>query len=123
VRRALTALGAPASSPAELRELVDVLDPEAEGWVAYENFVAVAALKLAARGEEELRGEVERAWRLFVQPGEDRITFATLKRVARELREEVDESVLRDMMREAGGGGVVGIKEFEGVMRRAGVFG
>lgn len=53
-----------------------------------------------------------------------------LKRVARELREEVPEQVLRDMILEANGGGGnsevqrgVDVKEFEGVMRRAGVFG
>ena len=46
-----------------------------------------------------------------------------LKRVARELKEDLDDSVLRDMLREANGGGRgVSIEDFEGVMRRAGVF-
>ena len=55
------------------------------------------------------------------------ITLAHLRRVAKELREDVDERVLRDMIVEANGGqGIsngVGMEEFEGVMRRAGVFG
>lgn len=62
--------------------------------------------------------------------GHARITLADLKRIARELREDVDEKVLRMMIEEANGEsgrGVVergvGRGEFEGVMRRAGVLG
>jgi hydroxyacylglutathione hydrolase len=54
------------------------------------------------------------------------ITIAHLRRVARELKEDVSEEVLRDMILEANGGSSVarGVKrdEFEGVMRRAGTF-
>lgn len=93
----------------------------------YEHFVAVAALKMQSRSEESQREEVEMAFRLFARgEGRGRITMADLRRVARELKEDVGEEVLRDMIMEAnGGGGVnkgVGVGEFEGVMRRAGVF-
>lgn len=60
--------------------------------------------------------------------GERVITMETLRRVTVLLKEEdnVGEEVLRDMLLEANGGqGVgkgVGRREFEGVMRRAGVF-
>jgi Ca2+-binding EF-hand superfamily protein len=67
--------------------------------------------------------EVAKAYRLFTK-GEDRaITMADLRRVAKELREEIPENVLKDMVREATGGGLgpVGMDDFEGVMRRAGV--
>lgn len=109
----------------------------------YEEFVAVAALKWHARGEESRAEEVDDAFRLFLgskgkaradRPGgmggtdEVRITLHDLKRIARELKleNEVGEGVLRDMLNEANGGeGAgrgVGRGEFEGVMRRAGVF-
>jgi hypothetical protein len=70
---------------------------------------------------------VDEAFRLFASGGgEDKITLATLKRVARALKEEVDEDVLRDMILEANGGTGVGRgvnkEEFEGIMRRAGVW-
>ena len=49
-----------------------------------------------------------------------------LKRVARELKEDISDEMLRGMILEANGGaGVnkgVGLDDFEGVMRRAGVF-
>jgi len=94
--------------------------------------VAVCALKLHARDREDVRGEVDDAFRLFTGGGEEdevegqKITLAHLKRVAAVLKEDVDEGVLRDMILEANGGeGVgagVGREEFEGVMRRAGVW-
>ena len=126
LRRALAALSLPTSGP-ELAELTDAADPEGEGYIPYENFVAIAALKLHAKddeeGDEERREEVEKAFRLFTGGQGDVITMAMLKRVARELKEDLDDSVLRDMLREANGGGRgVSIEDFEGVMRRAGVF-
>ncbi|MCJ1284073.1 hypothetical protein MMC26_003404 [Xylographa opegraphella] len=146
LRRALLALACPPTSATELASLLEAADPTASGAVSYENFVAVAALKLEARGADVQRGEVREAWRLFVgrsgggvRGGEEggdkdgdeedrrRITVADLRRVARELKEEVSEQLLADMILEANGGrGVqsgVGAREFEGVMRRAGVFG
>lgn len=127
VRRCLIALNTPPKDASELREILSTIDPENSGWVSYEHFLAVAALKLHAKSEDpDARSEeVERAYLLFTKGQEREITLGDLKRVARELREEVPENVLRDMLREATGGGVggVGMEEFEGVMRRAGVFG
>lgn len=64
---------------------------------------------------------------MFTQGGgEEKITLATLKRVARALKEDVDEDVLRDMILEANGSASVskGVErgEFEGVLRRAGAW-
>ncbi|KAI9687788.1 MAG: hypothetical protein M1822_001868 [Bathelium mastoideum] len=131
VRRCLIALNLPPSSAAELREITSTLDPASTGIATFPHFVAVAALKLHARDSnsstEEREAEVAAAFRLFTGGEGEVITLAHLRRVARELREEVDERVLRDMIVEANGGeGVgrgVGVGEFEGVMRRAGVFG
>lgn len=128
VRRCLIALNTPPTSPAELAEILSTLDPDESGVVPYSLFVAIAALKLHARhsdpdGDAE---EVERAFQLFAR-GREMITLERLRQVAKELREDVAEGTLRDMIREANGGGNVaggvGREEFEGVMRRAGVFG
>lgn len=131
LRRCLIALNCPAKDQAELNELLEVVDPDQTGWVDWEHFLPVAALKMNVKKNEDGDGveeqgvgeEVRRAFTLFTK-GEV-ITLEDLRRVARELREEVPEQVLRDMIREAKGGelGGVGIEEFEGVVRRAGVFG
>ena len=126
IRRALTALGAPPASAAELAELTEAVDPDGEGHARYENFVAIAALKLHARTDEARADEVAAAFLLFTRGGSERISLQTLKRVARELKENVDEQLLKDMITEANGGAGVGagvsMEEFEEVMRRAGVF-
>ena len=108
--------------------MLDASDPEDTGSISYASFVAVAALKLGSRTEESQQREVEDAFRLFTQQGGQggRITMACLQRVAGLLKEDVGEDVMRDMLLEANGGsGVgkgVGVRDFEGVMRRAGVF-
>ncbi|EMC98266.1 hypothetical protein BAUCODRAFT_86743, partial [Baudoinia panamericana UAMH 10762] len=134
VPRCLIALNAPAANAAEKREIVDTLDPENTGWVGYEHFVAVAALKMhQVRDSKRREGgggggggvdeEVRKAYALFTKGEEREIDMRDLRRVAGELREEVPEAVLRDMLREATGGGLGGVsmEDFEGVMRRAGV--
>ncbi|KAK7540417.1 EF-hand superfamily Ca2+-modulated protein [Phyllosticta citricarpa] len=159
VRRCLTALGYHLA-PADAAEALDMLDPAAEGFVPFVAFYGYAAVLVHEReaqggggddddddddgednyeGDEEggggnaKRREVREAYRLFKGAGQPQapITVADLKRVARELREDVDDDMLWDMVLEANGeargkAGVakgVTLEEFEGVMRRAGVFG
>lgn len=121
------ALNTPPSSPAELSEILSTLDPGANGYVSYPHFLAVAALKLHAKHEDPdaQAEEVDAAFSLFTKgDGSDAISLAHLRRVAKELREDVDDQLLRDMIREANGGSgaVVARDDFEDVMRRAGVF-
>lgn len=65
------------------------------------------------------------AYRLFTKGQEGPITIAHLRRVARELKEDVSDEMLRNMILEANGGASlsrgVGVEDFEGVMVRAGV--
>jgi Ca2+-binding EF-hand superfamily protein len=73
--------------------------------------------------------EISAAYRLFTHGGAGPITVAHLRRVAKELREDVSDDVLKDMILEANGGvkgkgrdtGGVSLEEFEGVMKRAGL--
>lgn len=127
VRRCLNALDVPPANNNELQELLETVDPDGTGWVGYEHFVAIAALKLNTRHEdpEAQSEEVAKAYRLFTKGVERDININDLRRVAREMKEDVPDDVLKDMIREATGGalGGVGKDDFEGVMRRAGVFG
>lgn len=79
--------------------------------------------------EENDYVQVNAAFKLFTHGGPGPITLAHLRRVAKELKEDVPDDVLKDMIREANGGakgksidtGGVEVEEFENVMRRAGV--
>ncbi|KAK4992265.1 hypothetical protein LTR66_001243 [Elasticomyces elasticus] len=127
VRRCLIALNTPPTSSAELKSIISTIDPTDAGHVTYPHFLAVAALKLHAKSSDPdaIHSEVQAAFNLFTKGEGEVITLAHLRRVAKELRQDVSDSVLKDMLREATGGGVagVGMEDFEGVMRRAGIFG
>ncbi|KAF4431442.1 hydroxyacylglutathione hydrolase [Fusarium acutatum] len=128
VKSALIALGVPPSSHAELKEFISILDPENDGYATYEPFFAICALKFHTREHDSdaHRAEVEEAFRLFTNGQDGPITLAHLRRVAAVLKEDVDEELLKDMILEANGGvGVargVGVEEFDGVMKSAGVW-
>ena len=114
------------SSASELSEIIDFLDTDSTGYITYAHFLPVCAIKLQGRTSEEKASEAEAAYRLFTRGGSGPITVAHLKRIARELNQDVSEEMLRAMVLEANGGaGVgrgVGIDDFESIMRRAGVF-
>lgn len=129
LRKALIALGL-APSADELSEYLEILDPEQEGFTNYEMFLSVAALKMRSKdgeeGDEEKAQEAEEAYRLFTGGTEGPIGLAQLRRVARILREDVPEEVLKDMILEANGGAGIGRgvnqEEFREVMSRVGGF-
>lgn len=126
-KRCLVALNAPPKDNNEWRQFLEVMDSNKSGFIEYEPFYAIAALKMNARANdpEALNEEVQKAYRLFTRNQDREITINDLKRIAGELKEDVPDSVLRDMIREATGGqlGSVNFEHFEDVMKRAGVFG
>lgn len=118
-----------APTPEENEEFISILDPDSDGYAVYSSFVAICALKFHSRSRtsDTHSKEVDEAFSLF-NSGEQqgKITLATLKRVARILKEDVDEDLMRRMILEANGGagverGVVR-DEFEEIMRRAGMW-
>ncbi|KAK0735470.1 hypothetical protein B0T21DRAFT_393503 [Apiosordaria backusii] len=130
VRRALIPRPPP-SSPSELQDLLSILDPDdTQGYATFPNFFAVCALKIHNKSHtsEEHIAEVDEAFGLFITKGSNAITLQNLKRVAKLLKmeEEVSDEMLSDMILEANGGAGVGKgvkkEEFEGVLRRAGVW-
>jgi len=51
-----------------------------------------------------MSAEVEHAYRLFTRETDGPILVSHLKKVARDLKEDVSDELLRDMIREANGG-------------------
>ena len=105
---------------------MSAIDPDSMGFVPYEPFLSICAMKLHNRTEDAVSEEVETAFRLFTRGQGGPITVSHLRRVARELKEDVNDEMLRSMVLEANGGaGVhkgVGLEDFEGIMKRANVF-
>jgi len=133
---------------AELPSILSTIDPINTGFVEFIPFLSYAAIAIHTKdtdaGDEDQDDEddeqyyqesnieeVKAAFTLFTHGGPGPITLAHLRRVAKELREDVSDDVLRDMIREANGGmketgkvrdvGGVGLEDFESVMKRAGL--
>ncbi|PSN65939.1 hypothetical protein BS50DRAFT_621715 [Corynespora cassiicola Philippines] len=126
---------------AELPSILSTIDPLNTGFVEFIPFLSYAAIAIHSKDDgsddneadedeeyhESNIEEVQAAYKLFTHGGPGPITLAHLRRVAKELREDVPDEVLKDMIREANGGvkggqvGGVALEEFESVMRRAGL--
>lgn len=135
-RHVLTALGVRIPRT-EWPEVLETLDPENEGIVPFSIFFPYAAIHLSHRRggesededeqevEDERAAEIDKAYELFTHGKSGPITLAHLRGVAKLVKEEADDEVLKMMLTEANGGDWrrgVARGEFEGVMRRAGVF-
>lgn len=129
----------------ELPSILSTIDPLNTGYIPFIPFLSYAAIALHSKASDSASDnpsddedyqhqetnieEVKAAYALFTHGAPGPITLAHLRRVAKELREDVPDDVLRDMILEANGGvkgkgrevGSVGLEEFEGVMKRAGV--
>ncbi|BCS19406.1 EF-hand superfamily Ca2+-modulated protein [Aspergillus puulaauensis] len=126
VRKALVALGLSPESSQELQSILSAIDPTVTGYVPYAPFLSVAAAKLRSRSDEAMSAEVDTAFQLFTRGTDGPITLSHLRRIARELKEDSGDALLRDMILEANGGaGVdagVSLEQFHEIMLRAGVF-
>jgi Ca2+-binding EF-hand superfamily protein len=126
VRKALVALGLTPSSSEELQSILSAADPTFTGYVPYAPFLSVAAAKLRSRSDDAMSAEVDSAFQLFTRGTDGPITMGHLRRIAREMKEDLDDALLRDMILEANGGaGVdagVSLEQFHEIMQRAGVF-
>lgn len=127
----------------EIPSILSTIDPLNSGYVPFIPFLSYAAIAIHSKEEgsdedddddddEDYRqpsnmDEVKAAYQLFTHGAPGPITLAHLRRVAKELREDVPDELLKDMIREANGGtkhgnvGGVGLEEFETVMKRAGL--
>ena len=121
------ALGLSPNVQNEMNDIVDTVDPLSTGFATFSSFVTICALKLHSRSDDAIPREIETAYRLFTGGGQGPIMLSHLRRISRALKkDDVSDELLKDMILEANGGGSVnrgvGLQDFEGVMRRAGVF-
>lgn len=120
------ALGLPPTDSSELAEILSALDPTSSGFVPYSPFVSIAAAKLRSRDDDTMAAEVDDAFQLFTRGTDGPITLSHLRRIARDLKEDVSDDLLKDMIHEGNGGAGlsagVTLEQFHDVMTRAGVF-
>jgi Ca2+-binding EF-hand superfamily protein len=126
-----------------MSSILSTIDPLNTGYVEFVPFLSYAAIAIHSKeqgsdedddDDDDFQGEsnaeeVSAAYKLFTHGAAGPITLGHLRRVAKELREDVPDDVLKDMILEANGGvkkegrdvGGVSLEDFESVMKRAGL--
>lgn len=101
----------------ELKKLIADVDPDNLGKLSLEEFLNIMSMKMLEKDPKE---EVLRAFRLFDDDETGKISFKNLKRVARELGENLTDEELQEMIDEADrdGDGEISQEEFMRIMRK-----
>lgn len=113
---AISALGFEPTKEEILQMLADV-DAADSGRLSYDEFVRLMKRKMAAADSDV---EIRKAFRLFDADGRGRITAATLRRVADEMGETINDEELGEMIAEADGNkkGYVDEEDFVRVVKK-----
>lgn len=105
----------------EIKKMVAEIDKEGTGKVSYDDFLQLMTVKMA---EKDTKEEILKAFRLFDDDDTGRISFKNLKRVAKELGENLTDEELREMIEEADldGDGEVNQEEFLRIMKKTSLY-
>ncbi|XP_026191119.1 caltractin [Cyclospora cayetanensis] len=105
----------------EIRKLIAAADADGTGTIEFSEFLSMMTQKILARDPKE---EMLKAFRLFDDDGTGKITFKNLKRVAKEIGENISDEEIQEMIDEADrdGDGEINEEEFLRVMRKSNLF-
>ena len=97
------------------------IDKDGSGTIDFEEFLQMMTAKMGSRDTKE---EILKAFRLFDDDNSGTITFKDLKRVAKELGENLTDEELQEMIDEADrdGDGEVNEEEFYRIMKKTNLF-
>ncbi|XP_067386288.1 uncharacterized protein [Emydura macquarii macquarii] len=76
----------------EIRKMIVDIDKEGSGTIIFEDFLAMMTQKMSEKDSKE---EIMKAFRLFDDDGTGKISFKNLKRVAKELGENLTDEELQ----------------------------
>ena len=106
---------------AEVLQLVQQHDVAGSGTIGFDEFIEIMAERIAARSPEE---ELRKAFELFDEDSSGRISFRNLRRIAKELGENLTEDELQAMIDEfdADRDGEISLEEFGGIMKSTSLY-
>jgi len=105
----------------EIKKMIADVDPEGSGKLSFDNFLALMSIKMAEKDSKE---EILKAFRLFDDDDTGKISFKNLKRVAKELGENLTDEELQEMIDEADrdGDGEISQEEFLRIMKKTSLY-
>ncbi|KAM3613424.1 uncharacterized protein V6R79_025957 [Siganus canaliculatus] len=105
----------------EIKKMIADIDKEGSGTIDFSDFLSIMTLKM---NEKDSKEEILKAFRLFDDDGTGKISFKNLKRVAKELGENLTDEELQEMIDEADrdGDGEVNEQEFLRIMQKTNLY-
>ncbi|NWV01061.1 CETN1 protein, partial [Upupa epops] len=105
----------------EIKKMIADIDKEGTGKISFNDFLVVMTQKMAEKDSKE---EILKAFKLFDDDETGKISFKNLKRVARELGENLTDEELQEMIDEADrdGDGEVNEQEFLRIMKKTSLY-
>ncbi|XP_026186139.1 caltractin [Mastacembelus armatus] len=105
----------------EIKKMIADVDKEGSGTIDFSDFFSMMTLKM---NEKDSKEEIMKAFRLFDDDCTGKISFRNLKRVAKELGENLTDEELQEMIDEADqdGDGEVSEQEFLRIMKKTNLY-
>uniref|UniRef100_A0A8D0GMB4 Calglandulin n=1 Tax=Sphenodon punctatus TaxID=8508 RepID=A0A8D0GMB4_SPHPU len=105
----------------EIKKMILDIDKEGTGKISFNDFLSVMTQKMAEKDSKE---EILKAFKLFDDDETGKISFKNLKRVAKELGENLTDEELQEMIDEADrdGDGEVNEQEFLRIMKKTSLY-
>lgn len=105
----------------EIKKMIADIDPDGTGKLSFEEFLQLMSVKMAEKDSKE---EILKAFRLFDDDDTGKISFKNLKRVAKELGENLTDEELQEMIDEADrdGDGEISQEEFLRIMKKTSLY-
>ncbi|CAF3259715.1 unnamed protein product [Rotaria socialis] len=105
----------------EIKKMLADIQKENAGTIDFNDFLQLMSQRMAEKDSKE---EILKAFRLFDDDSTGRISFKNLKRVAKELGENLTEEELQEMIDEADrdGDGEINEQEFLRIMKKTSLY-
>ncbi|XP_029139032.1 caltractin isoform X2 [Protobothrops mucrosquamatus] len=105
----------------EIKKMIADIGKDGSSTLSFEDFLTMMTTKM---NEKDSKEEILKAFRLFDDDGTGKISFKNLKRVSKELGENLTDEELQEMIDEADrdGDGEINEEEFLKIMKKTNLY-